>query len=264
MINKINIHAGHGAKGSNSEGANGYFNESEVNRQVLTKLKKMLNDNGKLYNDVTINNPKNAKHCLETIVERCNNSKSDLDISIHFNSATDKNINGVECFVYSNESKAYKYAINICKEINSLGFKNRGVKINKDFKVLKTNNPCLIIECCFCSSVVDYNLLDVDKMAFAIYKGIYEEYPKRKIKPKGILYKTKEDLLCAEVLKWDKNDYEIQHIDKHYLYEFENLIVIGLGTHEVMKNKFNKENYKLLGGLNRYETLKEVLKFINK
>ena len=61
------------------------------------------------------------------------------------------------------------------KEIEALGFKNRGVKIRTDLYVLhRTNSPAMLIECCFVDDKDDVELYDYKKMAAAIVAGILE------------------------------------------------------------------------------------------
>ena len=111
------------------------------------------------------------------IVKKCNAHKTDLDVSIHFNSGTglkdDGKTTGTEVLVYSGYSKARNEAEAVCKEIAKLGFKNRGVKFRPDLYVLKhTNAPAMLVECCFVNDKDDAELYDYHSMAKAIVKGI--------------------------------------------------------------------------------------------
>lgn len=76
-------------------------------------------------------------------------------------------------YVYSATSAAKPVAQRVVKEIEALGFKNRGVKIRTDLYVLhRTNSPAMLIECCFVDDRDDVELYDYKKMAAAIVVGI--------------------------------------------------------------------------------------------
>lgn len=63
-------------------------------------------------------------------------------------------------------------------EICSLGFFNRGVKDGSHLYVLKnTCIPAIFVEYCFVDSAMDINLLNADRMAGAIVKGLTGECP---------------------------------------------------------------------------------------
>lgn len=174
----INVHAGHNPDKKIACGAVGIIKESTEARKVVKYLIKYLKKYGhKVYN-CTCNNGTSQSDVLSKIVAKCNKHKADLDVSIHFNSgAADQKGNGkttgTEVLVYSEKSKAKPYATRICKEIESLGFKNRGVKIRTNLYVLrKTNAPALLVECCFVDDKDDCNLYNAKKMAKAIAQGI--------------------------------------------------------------------------------------------
>lgn len=175
---KYNIHAGHNPDGKKACGAVGLIKESTEARKVKRLVIKYLKAQGHTVYDCTVDNGTSASNVLIKIVSKCNAHKVDLDVSIHFNSgASDKKGNdkttGTEVLVYSNSSKAKDEAQRICKEIASLGFRNRGVKVRSDLYFLrKTKSPALLVECCFIDDKDDVELYDADKMARAIVKGI--------------------------------------------------------------------------------------------
>ena len=75
--------------------------------------------------------------------------------------------------MYSAISAAKPAAERVAKEIEALGFKNRGVKIRTDLYVLRrTNSPAMLIECCFVDDKDDVELYDYKEMAAAIVDGI--------------------------------------------------------------------------------------------
>ena len=173
----INVHAGHNPDGKAACGAIGYIKESTEARRVKDEVVRMLRELGHTVYDCTVDNGTSASDVLKKIVSKCNAHKVDLDISIHFNAAgnlpEDGKTTGTEVMVYSGYSKARDEAEAVCKEIASLGFKNRGVKFRPDLYFLKkTVAPAMLIECCFVNDKDDTNLYDYYKMAKAIVKGI--------------------------------------------------------------------------------------------
>lgn len=175
---KYNVHAGHNPDGKKGCGAVGLIKESTEARKVKNLVIKYLKAQGHTVYDCTVNDGTSASNVLTKIVSKCNAHKVNLDISIHFNSgANDKKGNkkttGTEVLIYSQTSKAKDEATRICKEISSLGFRNRGVKVRSDLYFLrKTKSPALLVECCFIDDKDDVELYDADKMARAIVKGI--------------------------------------------------------------------------------------------
>jgi len=125
-----------------------------------------------------VNDGSSQRDVLNKIVKKCNSNKADLDVSIHFNSgARNQSGNGIttgtEVYVYSDQTFVNEKAKNICNKISSLGFKNRGVKINKDLYVLKnTTAPAVLIECCFVDDKDDVERYNSNEMARAIVEGI--------------------------------------------------------------------------------------------
>lgn len=175
---KYNVHAGHNPDGKIACGSVGLIKESTEARKVKKLVIKYLKAQGHTVYDCTVDNGTSASDVLKKIVAKCNAHKVDLDVSIHFNSgAKDKAGNGkttgVEVLVENKSSKANDEAVDICKSIASLGFKNRGVKYRSELYVLrKTTAPALLIECCFVDDKDDTKLYDADKIAKAIVKGI--------------------------------------------------------------------------------------------
>ena len=177
---KINIHAGHGARGSKSCGAIGLICESTENRKVKDECIRLFKEDEEDHTiyDCTVDYPNSKSDCLNKIVALCNRNKVDLDVSIHFNSgANDKNGNnkscGVEVYVHNSNSPSYPYAKRIVDNISALGFANRGVKINPELTVLKkTNSPAILIECCFVDDADDVKQYNYKTMAKAIVEGI--------------------------------------------------------------------------------------------
>lgn len=175
---KTNVHAGHNPDGKIACGAIGILKESTENRNVKTDLITFLRDEKNIVYDCTVDNGTSSSDVLKKIVSKCNSNTVDLDVSIHFNSGVnDPNGNnkttGVEVLVYKNSGLAYEAAKRICKEIEKLGFKSRGVKVRTDLYILKhTKAPALLVECCFVDDKDDADLYQRKSMAKAIAQGI--------------------------------------------------------------------------------------------
>ena len=180
---KFNIHAGHNPDGKVACGAIGLIKESTEARKVKDYVITTLRSLGHTVYDCTENNGTNARDVLQKIVSKCNRNSVDLDISIHFNSGRkdligDGSIGGTEVYVYNATGTPYKYATSITNNISSLGFKNRGVKVNTGLYVLaNTKAPALLIECCFVDDADDVKLYDATKMASAIVTGLTGTIP---------------------------------------------------------------------------------------
>ena len=174
----LNVHAGHNPDNKVACGAIGLIKESTENRNVKDDLIDILKDKNNTVYDCTVNNGTSVSDVINKIVAKCNAHSVDLDVSIHFNSgAEDKNGNGkstgVEVLVYKMSGPAYEAAVRICKEIEALGYKNRGVRQRTDLGVLKkTKAPALLVECCFVDDKDDIDLYNSKSIAKAIAQGI--------------------------------------------------------------------------------------------
>lgn len=273
---RLNIHAGHGKQDSKSCGAEGLIKESIEDRKVKDEVIRLLKSKGHTVFDCTIDYPSSKSDCINKIVSKCNSNSVDLDVSIHFNSgAEDEKGNGkttgVEVLVYNTTTKAYKYAKRVCDKISKLGFSNRGVKIRTDLGVLKTKNPNMLVECCFVDDRDDINKYEYKAIAKAIVEGILNEniidnnqglsYKKYK---NCVLYGNDIDKVAAEVIGWSKEDCIVKHIDNHIKWEGSNLFIIGGIAETKMKQLNNGENYSVIKGNDRYDTIKKCLEFIGK
>lgn len=173
----INVHAGHNPDGKVACGAVGFIKESTEARRVKEEVVRMLREMGHTVYDCTVDSGNSATDVLKKIVGKCNEHEVDIDLSIHFNSASglkeDGITTGTEVLLYSGYSKALDEANAVCAAIASLGFKNRGVKYRPDLYFLKnTKAPAMLVECCFVSDKDDVKLYDHYLMAKAIVKGV--------------------------------------------------------------------------------------------
>ena len=236
---KINVHAGHNPDGKIACGAVGLIKESTQARKVVKYVKKYLKTAGHTVYDCTCNNGTSQSDVLNKIVKKCNAHKVDLDVSIHFNSgAGDKKGNGkttgTEVLVYALNQKPKSTANKISKEIEKLGFKNRGVKARPDLYVLNaTKAPAMLIECCFVDDADDIKLYNAKKMAQAIVIGILNSYGTKTYKAKRNIRAFNGDGKKVGTVK--KNN--VCNIDK---YKFINNYLMG---HKKTKKTWVKVKY---------------------
>lgn len=169
----INVHAGHNPHGKVACGAVGLISESLENRRVKDLVVDELRRMGHTVYDCTVEDGTSQSDVLNRIIRKCNAHKVDLDVSIHFNSASNAQASGTEVYVYSDRSQAVNTARETLNAICSLGFRNRGVKTNSKLAFLRrTSAPAMLIECCFVSSEKDVSLYNAEEMAAAIVYGI--------------------------------------------------------------------------------------------
>lgn len=181
-IKAVTIHAGHNPKGKIACGASDYIDESTEARIVVKKVKALLKKAGIKVYDCTVNNGTSQRDVLMKICKKCNSKIRDVDISIHFNSAShqtkkNKKTTGTEVWVKSKKGIRGQLANKMCLGLANLGFRNRGVKTTDNLYVLnKTSEPALLIEVCFVSDPDDAMLYKKRKhdVANAIAKSILE------------------------------------------------------------------------------------------
>lgn len=170
----ITLHAGHNKNGKIACGASDYLDESKEARFLVKEIKKHLKGKVKVV-DCTVNNGKSQRDVLERIVKKCNVNMRSIDVSIHFNAcrheSADGKTKGCECLVYNLGGKAESLCNYVTHRLEGLGFRNRGVKVNKDLYFLKnTNKPAILIEVCFVDDEDDAKLYK--KVKYAVGKEI--------------------------------------------------------------------------------------------
>ena len=150
---------GHGGK---DPGAVSY-NKTKESDTVL-KIGMLIKNNLEKNNEKVITTrEKDLYYSLDYRTSKANKENCDYFISLHMNSSTNKSAKGVEVWVYDEKSKVYSLSKNICTNLSKdINTPNRGVKISKNFYVLKkTKMPSLLIEIDFISnSTVENSLKD--------------------------------------------------------------------------------------------------------
>lgn len=169
----ICIDAGHGGE---TGAVNGSKHESVATLDIAFKVGEELERKG--YEVVYTRT--NDKHI--TLGERCaisNNKGANAFISIHLNSATNRDAHGIETWCYYKVGDRTKELANNIQNalVKSTSAKDRGVKTTETLYVLKhTIAPAVLVECGFISNHEESELLFDDdyqnKIANAIVTGI--------------------------------------------------------------------------------------------
>lgn len=158
----IGVNCGHTLSGAGS-GAVGMISESEHTRKVGYALMEKLKENGVTVVDCTIDSTASQNAALAAITAQANRQDLDWFVSIHFNAGGGQ---GVECYTY--KGRQYEDAVEICKNISSLGFNNRGVKNGTGLYVInKTKAKAILVEVCFVDSADANKYLGIGAEAIA-------------------------------------------------------------------------------------------------
>lgn len=177
---KIGIDMGHCLTGADTS-ARGYFVESDYNRKIGKLLIDKLSSNGHTVVNCTVDG--GCSDLYESLAKRvklANDNNVDLFCSLHFN-AFNGNAFGTETYLanknaFLNED-SYKKNYDIAKRVQdrvcaSCGFYNRGVKSEDFYVIYNTKALAILVEICFCDNKDDYEKLNIEKVAEAIYEGL--------------------------------------------------------------------------------------------
>ena len=167
----ITISPGHWTIGT---GARDLIDEVTEARKVAKRVTEILRKAGIQTNYVEDNVSKNQGQNLTYLVTQHNKTTRQLDVSVHFNASSGRQIRGIGTEVLYYDAK--ELAAKVSKAISfASGLIDRGAKQRKELSFLaKTNNPAVLIEVCFVNSTVDtaiYNR-DFDKICQAIAKEL--------------------------------------------------------------------------------------------
>ena len=173
MAYKIMLDAGHGGR---DPGAvyNGRQEKDDALALVLA-VGQILEDRGL---DVEYTRTTDVYESPYEKAMEANESGADFFVSIHRNSnPTPNSASGVETLVYNKDGIKYEMAQAINQNMETLGFRNLGVKERPNLVVLKrTKMPALLVEAGFINSDTDNELLDdnINAVAQAIADGILQ------------------------------------------------------------------------------------------
>ena len=163
------VNDGHTKTGFGS-GAIGIINESQHTRIVGAEIRRLIKERGHNAINCTIDHANSSSQSLALILKQANRQDLDWFISVHFNAGGGS---GVEVYTYM--GRQYQDAVDVCKNISALGFKNRGVKDGKGLYVIrKTAAKSMLIEVCFVdtSDANHYLKVGYKAIAKAIVDGI--------------------------------------------------------------------------------------------
>lgn len=166
---KIMLNPGHGGIDPGAIGANG-TKETEINAEIAKVTAEHLRKAG---HDVIVYQQQKR---LADVAEMANASGAALFVSIHCNSAVNRNAHGTECWHYTGCPTGKRFATQIQLEIvKAIGTRDRGVKTSRSLYVLrKTTMPAVLIEAGFLSNPAEEKLLNAKtaEIGEAIAKGI--------------------------------------------------------------------------------------------
>lgn len=148
--------------------------EYDLNKQEAYKLANILDERG-------IPNIIIHRKTYKQLPAKINAHKPDYIISLHHNSF-DENSTGTEVLYYHRSKTGKKMAeIILDKVVNTLGYKNRGIKPctteDRGGYLLKyTKAPCVIVEPCFMSNTQELQdfLSKQDEYVYALADAIEE------------------------------------------------------------------------------------------
>lgn len=175
---RIIVHPGHNPDGKVACGAVGILRESTCARNIVNEIKRLCPE----IEVFSVEDGKNQRDVLNKIVERINRADCDLSISVHLNAAETNAAEGVEAYVWdprNTAGMAYKVASKWLEQMESIGYRNRGVKGGQTLKVINsTKSPSILLECGFVTNPRDCVLFNATEIAKAIIEacGFKPEY----------------------------------------------------------------------------------------
>lgn len=171
---KIVVNAGHTKKGPGSGAVYNGFNEGTITRAVTKALTAQLQAKGHKVYDATVDAATSQTAYLQEAVKKANRTNADLFISIHCNASASHQGHGTECYTY--KGRQHPEALEICKNLERLGFRNRGVKDGTHLYVVRnTTAKAILVELFFLDNATDrsiYKKHGVNRMADAIANAL--------------------------------------------------------------------------------------------
>lgn len=199
---------GHGGK---DPGAMGAKNTKESD--CALKIGMIVKNTLELSSEKVITTRESDKYY--TLTERttkANSNNCDYFVSIHLNSSNNTTAKGCEVWVYDENSKLYTLSKNLCTNLSkSLNTPNRGVKVSKQFSVLKNSKmPALLIEVDFISNPQVENSLSSSNYIKTVADTISTtllSFVNKAATTEDILYKV-----CIGAFKNKSNAIELKQI----------------------------------------------------
>lgn len=171
----FNLNPGHTLSGGDigTRGTNG-LKEEVLTRRLVSELDKELRSRGHRTNICRVDHASTLEESLNKQVNLCNAVNADLNICIHFNTT----IGGYGSEIFTYNGQYVKEADKVLKELNKLGFRNRGIKNMGLALVNRTKAKTIYIEVCFIDNPKDIEILNkygMSGIAKAIVNGVLHE-----------------------------------------------------------------------------------------
>lgn len=276
-IKVLCIDEGHSLNSGDYGAVGNGIKESEETRILGTLVKKYLNQLNVEVNKCTVDYANSVADSINKRLAFVNFQNYDLLLIIHFNAFSEESANGTEVLMLPHKGNYYQskngYDINyeiadrLCKAVVEAGdFKNRGIKFREDLGMLiYPNCYAVYLETCFISNKSDAEKYKANKEKIA--KAIAEAITNKKIEVK-VVKKVKNLVVYGNVVDKRAAEYLADYlkcpcIDGNLTYDYstvENVYCVG-GEPSLKWTGCAKQK---ITGSDRYETMKEVLKFIGK
>jgi|GEM_PF-3287103 len=176
---KIFVDPGHGGTDPGAIGPTG-LKESIATLQTSLKLKDLLLNGGAL---VKLSRETDTYPTLPDRTNMANSWEADRFICVHYNSTSDRTVNGTETLYYTYGSETSKDLAQKLQNrlVEALKLPNRGIKPRSDLWVLKESKmPAALTESSFISNPYEESRLKdinyISKIALAHYYGILDHF----------------------------------------------------------------------------------------
>lgn len=176
---KICVDPGHGGSDPGAVGPTG-LQEKNVNLRVATVFKNCLVEYGSA--SVLMTRTSDVYVSLDKRCQIANNWGAHRFVSVHFNSSSDRSVNGTETFYYTYGSSTSK-SLATCLQnrlVQALGLTNRGVKTASYYVLKYTNMPASLTESSFISNPYEEaRLKDASytwRIGYYHYVGVCDHY----------------------------------------------------------------------------------------
>ncbi len=197
---RIGVDFGHTLQGKNFS-ALGILAESVETRKVGFPLIDDLKALGHEVINVTVDYANSTSESIGKRINKANSSNLDILISVHLNAYNGEAF-GVEVLTYN--GRYMVEADRILKNIEKLGYKNRGIKNGTSPRKLgvinSTNMPSMIVEVFFCDNKGDVNKYSPNQIARAIAEGVTHQ----SLNDKQIVEKPNYPIIPTPTIQHDK------------------------------------------------------------
>lgn len=176
----IYLDAGHGGQNIGAKIASPYTEEKKLALLMTHYTKKYLE---KLGYRVSLTRSRDFFVPLPKRVSLANSHKADLFISLHFNSCSSREVEGIEVYYFNSSNKRAFSSRELATEVLNrmlmrTGAKSRGVKKGNIYVLRETKMPAILIEGGFLTNKKERDLVRkkeyLDKLAKGTAEGIHQ------------------------------------------------------------------------------------------